>query len=209
MHEQESPSRRRRADDPLPDSKYVAFMRRREREEKRTRNIERDKIMYEKLRLERQLDCLSGPEWTKAVTTMVRVDDPKDDAELASKRDWLIGEVRAVLDRFDRYKIAERRLREGTLDETVVVDPADKIPEPDSSEQGDPPELKLEEDRLCTPEPVRPSFYNSPGIRSRFVDDDRGTKRRRSGRRAMALGQPVPQLESRTFELPEWSDVER
>ncbi|KAK7203597.1 something about silencing, SAS, complex subunit 4-domain-containing protein [Myxozyma melibiosi] len=95
--------------DPLSDPKFHAAHRRGEREERHYQNFERDKVMYEKLRFERQLDRLNGHDWAKVVMSMTPVVDARDEGELGIKRDRLVAELSAVLRKFDRWKEQEKR----------------------------------------------------------------------------------------------------
>lgn len=97
--------------DPLSDEKFIASHRRGEREERHYQNFERDKVMYEKLRFERQLDRLNGHDWIKVVLSMTPVSNPRDDTELSTKRDRLVLELEAVLKKFDRWKEKEKKLK--------------------------------------------------------------------------------------------------
>ncbi|KAK9365649.1 something about silencing, SAS, complex subunit 4-domain-containing protein [Lipomyces kononenkoae] len=107
----DTPVNIRSRSDPLADSVLVELHKRREREERHYQNFERDKVMYNKLRMERQLDTLKGRDWVKAVVSMTPVTDPKCGQELITKRDKLIEELVKVLGKFESWKEREKKIR--------------------------------------------------------------------------------------------------
>ncbi|KAK9458584.1 something about silencing, SAS, complex subunit 4-domain-containing protein [Lipomyces oligophaga] len=110
LYESKSVSRRF-ARDPLSDTSFINLHRRGEREEKHYQNFERDKIMYERLRCERHLDTLNGPDWIKSVLALTPVDNPSDDSELSNKRTKLIQELQSLLDKFELWKENEKSFK--------------------------------------------------------------------------------------------------
>ncbi|KAK9477162.1 something about silencing, SAS, complex subunit 4-domain-containing protein [Lipomyces japonicus] len=96
--------------DPLSDESYAIPHRRREREEKHLQNLERDRVLYCKLRCEREIDRLRSRDWIKAVVALTPVDDLRDHAGLSRKRDRLMAELEAVLAKFDDWRQKEKQL---------------------------------------------------------------------------------------------------
>ncbi|KAK9353643.1 something about silencing, SAS, complex subunit 4-domain-containing protein [Lipomyces doorenjongii] len=117
----DTPLKIRSRSDPLCDSMFVGQHRRREREERHYQNFERDKVMYEKLRFERQLDRLKGRDWVKAVVSMTPVADPKCVHELITKRDKLIHELVNVLAKFESWKEREKKIKSLNGDEDELM----------------------------------------------------------------------------------------
>ncbi|KAK9359864.1 something about silencing, SAS, complex subunit 4-domain-containing protein [Lipomyces starkeyi] len=117
----DTPLKIRSRSDPLCDSMFVGHHKRREREERHYQNFERDKVMYEKLRFERQLDRLKGHDWVKAVVSMTPVADPKCVHELVTKRDKLIHELVNVLAKFESWKEREKKIKSLNGDEDELM----------------------------------------------------------------------------------------
>ncbi|KAK9384472.1 something about silencing, SAS, complex subunit 4-domain-containing protein [Lipomyces mesembrius] len=117
----DTPLKIRSRSDPLCDSMFVGQHKRREREERHYQNFERDKVMYEKLRFERQLDRLKGRDWVKAVVSMTPVADPKGVHELITKRDKLIRELVNVLAKFESWKEREKKIKSLNGDEDELM----------------------------------------------------------------------------------------
>ncbi|KAK9485305.1 something about silencing, SAS, complex subunit 4-domain-containing protein [Lipomyces starkeyi] len=117
----DTPLKVRSRSDPLCDSMFVGHHKRREREERHYQNFERDKVMYEKLRFERQLDRLKGHDWVKAVVSMTPVADPKCVHELVTKRDKLIHELVNVLAKFESWKEREKKIKSLNGDEDELM----------------------------------------------------------------------------------------
>lgn len=95
--------------DPLTDGFYFKSHRRAERKEKQLRNIEKERAMHEKAQLERLLEGLEGHDWLR-VMGITGVTD-SESRKFESKRDYFIGEVRALLLKFKTWKEEERRLK--------------------------------------------------------------------------------------------------
>ncbi|KAK9375809.1 something about silencing, SAS, complex subunit 4-domain-containing protein [Lipomyces chichibuensis] len=117
----DTPVKIRSRSDPLCDSMFVGHHKRGEREERHYQNFERDKVMYEKLRFERQLDRLKGRDWVKAVVSMTPVKDPKCVHELITKRDKLIHELVNVLAKFESWKEREKKIKSLNGDEDELM----------------------------------------------------------------------------------------
>ncbi|KAJ8097278.1 something about silencing, SAS, complex subunit 4-domain-containing protein [Lipomyces tetrasporus] len=107
----DTPLNIRSRSDPLSDSVFAALHKRREREERHYQNFERDKVMYEKLQVERQLERLKGHNWVRAVVSMTTINDPKCETELSTKREKLIQELVNVLAKFESWKEREKKVR--------------------------------------------------------------------------------------------------
>ncbi|KAK9323441.1 something about silencing, SAS, complex subunit 4-domain-containing protein [Lipomyces orientalis] len=107
----DAPLKIRSRSDPLSDLVFAGLHKRREREERHYQNFERDKVMYEKLQVERQLESLKGHNWVRAVVSMTPVNDPKCEYELSTKRVKLIQELVNVLAKFESWKEREKQIR--------------------------------------------------------------------------------------------------
>ena len=104
-------------DDPLEDVHFFVAHRRAERKEKQLRNIERERAMHEKVQLERLLDSLQGHDWLRVLGITGITDGEAKKYE--PKRDYFIGEVKALVDKFKLWKEQEKKQR--VEKETVVT----------------------------------------------------------------------------------------
>jgi hypothetical protein len=104
-----SPSKALSSADPLGDDIYLLYHRRAERKEKQLRNIEKERAQHEKAHLERILEGLQGPDWLKVLGVTGVTESEQKDWKL--KRDYFVKEVSELVDKFRRWKDAERRLR--------------------------------------------------------------------------------------------------
>ena len=95
--------------DPLTDAFYFKSHRRAERKEKQLRNIEKERAMHEKAQLERLLDGLEGHDWLR-IMGITGVTD-SEAKKFEPKRDYFVGEVKALLHKFKTWKEEERRLK--------------------------------------------------------------------------------------------------
>lgn len=94
-------------EDPLGEEFYSKAHRRFERQEKQLRNIERDRAQHEKQQLERLLEELRGPEWLRVMGLPGIHENEKKLYE--PKRDILISELVALVNKFQAWKDEERR----------------------------------------------------------------------------------------------------
>ena len=102
--------------DPLDDEIYLRVHAREERKEKQLRNIEKERAMHEKVQLDRLLDGLRGHDWLRVMGISGITDSEKKAYE--PKRDYIIAEVRALLEKFRLWKEEEKRRkaeREGAM----------------------------------------------------------------------------------------------
>lgn len=95
------------ATDPLSEETYFRAHRKFERQEKQLRNIERNRAQHEQQVLERLLDELRGHDWLRMMgLTGVHESDKK---LYEPKRDILIQELVALVNKFQAWKDEERR----------------------------------------------------------------------------------------------------
>jgi hypothetical protein len=202
-------------DDPLSDPFYTIAHRRAERKEKQLRNIEKSRAMHEKLQLERLLDGLQGPDWLKVMGITGVTDGERKGWE--SKRDWFIGEVEALVDKFRVWKEAEKRVR-AEKEGRAVAKSDDGEEESEEDESDGAKESLPQRTKPKTPVPRRPprphgfllpfippepttpftSFYaKTPHLRAAALGKNR------HGRNLTAFGVPLPEPEEREFEVPE------
>ncbi|KAJ5622420.1 hypothetical protein N7528_005652 [Penicillium herquei] len=93
--------------DPLSEELYFKSHRRFERQEKQLRNIERDRAQHEKQQLDRLLEELRGQDWLRVMgLTGVHENEKK---LYEPKRDILIQELVALLNKFQAWKDEEKR----------------------------------------------------------------------------------------------------
>lgn len=101
------PVLRSAAVDPLNDELYFRVHRRFERQEKQLRNIERDRAQHEKQNVDRLLEELRSHDWLRIMgLTGVHENEKK---LYEPKRQILIQELAAILDKFQVWKDEERR----------------------------------------------------------------------------------------------------
>ncbi|OQD88772.1 hypothetical protein PENANT_c003G07717 [Penicillium antarcticum] len=93
--------------DPLGAETYFRAHRKFERQEKQLRNIERDRAQHEQQVLERLLDELRGHDWLR-VMGLPGVHE-SDKKQYEPKRDILISELVALVNKFQAWKDEERR----------------------------------------------------------------------------------------------------
>ena len=97
--------------DPLSDELYIRAHRKFERQEKQLRNIERDRAQHEKQQIERLLDELRGYDWLRVMGLYGVHESEKKLYE--PKRQILIEELLALLNKFQVWKDEERRRKLG------------------------------------------------------------------------------------------------
>jgi hypothetical protein len=199
--------------DPLSDAHFTIPHRRAERKEKQLRNIEKSRAMHEKLQLERLLDGLQGPDWLKVMGITGVTDGERKGWE--GKRDWFIGEVEALVDKFRVWKEEEKRIRdlkdkerEGNKEEESGSgdgESEDEVEEKERAKQKTPVPRRPPRPHgfllpFIPPEPTTPftSFYaKSPHLRATALGKNR------TGRNLTAFGLPLPEPEEREFQVPE------
>ena len=98
---------RKTTKDPLDDSLYLKVHAREERKEKQLRNIEKERAMHEKFQLERLMDGLKGHDWLRVMGISGITDGEKK--AYVPKRDYLMSEVRLLLEKFRLWKEEEKR----------------------------------------------------------------------------------------------------
>lgn len=118
--------------DPLDDHIYHRAHAREERKEKQLRNIEKERAMHEKCQLERILEGLRGHDWLRVMGISGITDGDKRAYE--PKRDHLIREVQALLEKFRLWKEEEKRRK------------AEKEVEDDSTDEEDDEDEETDED---------------------------------------------------------------
>lgn len=94
--------------DPLSEATYFRAHRRNERQEKQLRNIERERAQHEKQQLDRLVDELQGQDWLR----VMGISGPTDQDErkqYESKRDFFVGELSALIQKFKIWREEEKR----------------------------------------------------------------------------------------------------
>lgn len=98
--------------DPLSDELYFKAHRRLERQEKRLRNIERDRAQHGKIQLDRLLNELHGHDWLRVmgITGIVTETERK---LYEPKRAFFIREISALVEKYSEWKEEEKRRNAG------------------------------------------------------------------------------------------------
>lgn len=220
-----SPTKEQSMEDPLGDELYTVHHNRKERKEKQLRNIEKERAQHEKAHLERLLEGLQGPDWLRVLgVTGVTESEQKD---WKPKRDYFIKEVSELVDKFRRWKDAERRLRlkkererEAELDDEDDDEDGDSDASAGASssdldaraamqllqEAGQTPRAprrRIAQHVLYeappSPEQPFPGFYKDAHLRAQAMGDVR------HGRHTTAFGVELPNPPEEEFEL--WPDL--
>jgi hypothetical protein len=210
--------------DPLGDDIYLIYHRRAERKEKQLRNIEKERAQHEKAHLERILEGLQGPDWLRVLgVTGVTESEHK---EWKPKRDYFIKEVSELVDKFRRWKDAERRIRMKKEREREAAEEDDEDAESGASHRASSSDLdaraayQLLQEAGQTPkaprrrtaqhvlyevppspeQPFTGSFYKDPHLRAQAMGE------LRHGRHTTAFGVALPEPPEEEFELwPDWT----
>lgn len=95
--------------DPLDEDTFFKAHRRLERQEKQLRNLEKERAQYEKTQLDHLLGELQGHDWLRVMGINGVTDSEKKLYE--PKRDYFVGEVTALLEKFRAWKEEEKRRR--------------------------------------------------------------------------------------------------
>ncbi|KAJ5085500.1 hypothetical protein N7532_010271 [Penicillium argentinense] len=112
--------------DPLNDELYFRAHRKFERQEKQLRNIERDRAQHEKQQLERLLEELRGQDWLRVMGLIGVHESEKKLYE--PKRQILIQELVALVNKFQTWKDEERRRRLAKDKPLPTADPETEQP---------------------------------------------------------------------------------
>ncbi|OLL25463.1 hypothetical protein NEOLI_001164 [Neolecta irregularis DAH-3] len=200
--------------DPLEDEIYLKAHRRNEILEKRLKNIEKERLQHERLRLERQLEILESPDWKR------EIGGRGDDGDMAKRRNNMITEIEQVLEKFKKWKDDSKRKRTNE-----IAEKSQSTPEPLEDSEVRPSGIKIrikiprsmQDSRDSTSEPDSiekdPVPLNMTSISRRFVTPEhrRGIGMiggRRSGRltEEWVFGLPLPQMihKEKEFEIPGW-----
>ncbi|KAI9805424.1 MAG: hypothetical protein M1825_000675 [Sarcosagium campestre] len=95
--------------DALEESNYIKAHKREERREKQQRNIDKMRAQHERDHLERLLDGLKGPDWLRVMGISGITESDKKSYE--PKRDVVIHEVVALLEKFRCWREEEKRMK--------------------------------------------------------------------------------------------------
>ncbi|KAK2872164.1 hypothetical protein FQN49_002522 [Arthroderma sp. PD_2] len=95
--------------DPLDEDAFFKAHRRLERQEKQLRNLEKERAQYEKVQLDHLLGELQGHDWLRVMGINGITDTEKKLYE--PKRDYFVGEITALLEKFRAWKEEEKRRR--------------------------------------------------------------------------------------------------
>ncbi|KAI9806921.1 MAG: hypothetical protein M1833_002579 [Piccolia ochrophora] len=100
---------RQPSSDPLDDAFYLKTHRKAERQEKQIRNIDKNRAQHEKDHLERLMEGLKGPDWLRVMGISGITESEKKIYE--PKRQLVIGEVSALLEKFKAWREEEKRMK--------------------------------------------------------------------------------------------------
>ncbi|KPI45277.1 uncharacterized protein AB675_2418 [Cyphellophora attinorum] len=92
---------------PMAEDRYLKSHAKAERHEKHMKSGERERSQHEKYQLSRLLDDLRGPDWLKTLGISGITDSEKKRYE--PKRALVIQEIKALINKFDRWKEEEKR----------------------------------------------------------------------------------------------------
>jgi hypothetical protein len=210
--------------DPLADDMYTQQHRSAERGEKRNKNIERDLLHHNAIKIESDLEKLHSPDWIKLIGLSNGIVARCTKKELEYRKTFLVNHLTGTLDKYKAWCKGEKRKRHRTSNspkgsqesqerdtedadtgsdeegEDVEADSHDESDGMKSSRRGKklkPSASKAKKDSSKA-EPEFTSFYDSPAMRQQALSN-----RRKSSRTQTAFGQPLPTIEEKDFELPE------
>ena len=98
--------------DPLPDETYLLAHQTMEQYGTRVRNLERNKVSSERLKLEKDLEVLEGFDWRQAVIPTAAKRGNYVEQEILHMRNRRIDELRSLLDRMTKYYKDNEMLKE-------------------------------------------------------------------------------------------------
>ena len=198
--------------DPLTDELYSIAHKRGERREKQSRNWDKELAMHEKGELERLLAELRGPDWLKLMG--IHGVSETESRKFRDKRNIFISRAKTMLERYDAWRDRDRELK--TERDRKLVRQAESSSEVTGSRVASPTStssrqrmsdsdhkttskdqaVEYWEAQQAPEEKPMESFFKKPHEREAAL------KGYRRGRRALAFGQPIPDLpEFREFEL--------
>jgi hypothetical protein len=230
--------------DPLEEERFLKPHQTKVREEKRQRNLERERVVFQKSLYEKKLMNLKSEEWMKAfgLAALIASGIVVDKKALEKRRAVMIRDLETMLLKYNACKEEEKRRRVArggrssgspanssmevetrrrspTEDYEVPIDDEDDD-EQDTDHSREGPDVEVDyqpnglkkrrqNPKLSKPKRGRPratgisekpftSFYKNPNDRNAAVKGWR-----RTGRNLTAFGKPVPELESREFNLPQ------
>jgi Something about silencing, SAS, complex subunit 4 len=217
-------------EDPLSDAYYDAAHKKAERLERSIRNSEKGRAQHEKDQVIRLLEGLQGHDWLKVMGVTGITESKKKD--YAPARDYFIKGCLAIIEKFRTWREEEKR-RKLEKEKALAEAEEEEVGEDEGeTSDGDPPDYsdvdhaaarQLHQEAIARSAPlasskatekrvkVEPkipsmedlekefrSFYSKRHQREAAIG-----KHRRSGRLAVAWGQPVPELQEQDFELPD------
>lgn len=130
--------------DPLGPETFIKIHKKEERREKQIRNNEKEKAQHEKYHLERLLADLRGPDWLRTMGISGITDTEKKKYE--PKRIQLVQEVKAMIDKYEAWKLMEKRQRQRELEVALAEEGEDDGEEEDDDDDDDENEEEEEED---------------------------------------------------------------
>ncbi|KAI9713776.1 MAG: hypothetical protein M1828_001370 [Chrysothrix sp. TS-e1954] len=217
--------------DPLTDDLYTGLHKKGERKEKSFRIQQHDWAIHEKAMLGRLAEELKGPDWLRTMGISGITETEKKAFE--PKRDHYIRAVAAKINQFNAFKDREKALQQerqeliaqrsvGGLDGAndaddrgeVRLDVASEFSSKDRSINEDDAEasaMQLQQEAIIAVEPSpRNEVQPAPSPDKPFVSffskhymRDAAVSKHRRGRSVRAFGLPIPEMESRTFRLPD------
>jgi hypothetical protein len=125
---------RRNSPDPMAEDRYLKSHAKAERHEKHMKSGERERSQHEKYQLSRLLDDLRGPDWLKTLGISGITDSEKKRYE--PKRALVIQEIKALINKFDRWKEEEKR-RKAERDQALAEEAEAAEQEESEDESGD------------------------------------------------------------------------
>lgn len=226
-----TPNKSQPEQDPLPDSLYEPVHRRAERLERNIRNTEKGRAQHEKDQIVRLFEGLQGHDWLRIMGVSGVTETKKKEFEPA--RQYFIKGCQAILDKFRNWSLEEKRrkaekekAKHADEDSSEEGEEEEEIELPDStreSSESSSPHKQLRQEAMAQqsrnaakkrprPAPKRPPPVIHPPappkefksfFEKKYERDGAVNRTRRTGRKVLAWGLPLPDIPQMDFDLPE------
>lgn len=223
-----TPNKNSTQEDPLPDSLFEPVHRRAERLERSIRNTEKGRAQHEKDQIVRLLEGLQGHDWLRIMGVSGITETKKRDFD--PSRQYFIRGCQTILDKFHNWGLEEKRRKaEKEKAKHADEDESEEDEEiPDStreSSESSSPHKQLRQEAMAQqtkvssksskrPRPAAnrpPPVYHPPAPPKEFKSffdkqyerDTAVNRTRRTGRKILAWGLPLPDIPEMDFDLPE------
>ena len=140
----QSTGARRQLGDPLSPEHFIKVHKKEERREKQIRNNEKEKAQHEKYQLERLMAELRGPDWLRTMGISGITDTEKKKYE--PKRIQFIQEIRGMIEKYEAWKVKEKRQRLRELELAAVEENGECEDEDEDEDEHDADDEQEESD---------------------------------------------------------------